>query len=564
MKPDITASAIHVEAPNAFNPIGYVSYGGTSSATPQIAGASALLIQYLRSIGASYTTGTIKAALMAGARDLGYPSWSQGSGYINVSRAYEVLRDSPKVESLPKLGYLHPSNGLPYDPTQTLFQGQWITYNMTLINSGTSTYTLTTSGNASAFIKAMYTIEATDSTLFEVTLSIPTYASTGFYTGTLSVSDNFVSSSIDVNFEVKKPVAKVLFDEYHSTIVYHSDFGSYGDPYRGIAGDTNFMYGMFKAYAHMLMENNVLFQPFNKPLTEICLKDYDAIVIPDPATYHFDPFVDWICSYFAWHDPNEVERFSTAEIEALEAYVSKGGGLLIATQGIDTCYVPATNELIGAYGIQLNTDDMRYVSVTETLLHTFASEIVSYTHTGPSLTITQDAFAIAEYDGKIVMAGWQGRLGGRVLIIGSDYPFDNYRFNGVDVASATDENKKLSLLATQWVTHIITLPAILNAENELEELRETILAQGLNEELEASLIEKVDAAIVKVQQGLACFTRGNIIGAGNMLTAASNILYALLSQVEAQRGIGIEPSLADYLALRILQIIRLIPTPMHP
>lgn len=563
MKPDITASGQHVEAPHNRYPTRYRRYGGTSSAAPQIAGASALLIQYLRSIGVSYTTGTIKAALMAGARDLDYPSWSQGSGYINVSRAYEVLRDSPKVESLTKLGYLHPSRGLPYDPTRTLFQGQWITYNMTLINSGTSTYTLTTSGNASAFIQAINTIEATDSTLFEVTLSIPGYASTGFYTGTLTVGDNVVSSSIDVNFEVKKPVAKVLFDEYHSTIVYHSDFGDYGAPYRGIAGDTNFMYGMFKAYAHMLMENNVLFQPFNKPLTEIRLKDYDAIIIPDPATYHFDPFEDWICSYFAWHDPNEVERLSSAEIEAIQKYVSKGGGLLIATQGIDTCYVPATNELINTYGIQLNTDDMRRVSVTEIAPHTFASEIVSYTHTGPSLTITQDAFAIAEYDEKIVMAGWQGRQGGRVLVIGSDYPFDNYRFNGRDVASATDENEKLSLLATEWVAYIVTLPAILNVENELEELRDTILAQGLNEEIETSLIDKADVAFVKVQQSLAYFTEGDTAKAENMLTVASSILYALLSQVEAQRGIGIEPSLADDLALRILQIIRLIPAPAH-
>jgi len=71
----------------------YELFSGTSEATPMTAGAVALIIQALREAGITPTPLLVKAILKSTATSVGFDAFSQGSGFINVSRAVELIED---------------------------------------------------------------------------------------------------------------------------------------------------------------------------------------------------------------------------------------------------------------------------------------------------------------------------------------------------------------------------------------------------------------------------------------------------------------------------------------
>jgi hypothetical protein len=80
-------------------PPGYTIAGGTSTATPTSAGAVALLISAARQSGIKHDVFRIKHAIVSSARYVPHiPIYKQGSGVVNVSGAWEILKalnDSP-------------------------------------------------------------------------------------------------------------------------------------------------------------------------------------------------------------------------------------------------------------------------------------------------------------------------------------------------------------------------------------------------------------------------------------------------------------------------------------
>lgn len=81
IKPDVLAPGVAIAS--SIPGGGYASWGGTSMATPHVAGAAALL----RQLHPSWTPGEIKAALVETARDIGENVWTQGGGRIDVYEA---------------------------------------------------------------------------------------------------------------------------------------------------------------------------------------------------------------------------------------------------------------------------------------------------------------------------------------------------------------------------------------------------------------------------------------------------------------------------------------------
>ena len=92
MKPDIVAPGVDIKSARMGG--GYTTKGGTSMATPHVAGAAALMLQ----INPDLTPEEVKTLLKENAIDLGYEENAQGSGRINVSSSV-VINDEIIIKS---------------------------------------------------------------------------------------------------------------------------------------------------------------------------------------------------------------------------------------------------------------------------------------------------------------------------------------------------------------------------------------------------------------------------------------------------------------------------------
>jgi hypothetical protein len=97
-KPDLVApgAAVISSVPISRFKSPYGEMWGTSASAPFVSGAAALLKQAAPN-GPKRSPYAIKAALMAGAKDLGLDPSVQGAGLLNATAAYLALRDSPSL-----------------------------------------------------------------------------------------------------------------------------------------------------------------------------------------------------------------------------------------------------------------------------------------------------------------------------------------------------------------------------------------------------------------------------------------------------------------------------------
>ena len=81
VKPDLVAPGNDIESAKLGG--GYISYSGTSMATPHVAGAAALL----RQLHPSWGPDEVKAALVGSARNIGGDLWTEGRGRLDIMNA---------------------------------------------------------------------------------------------------------------------------------------------------------------------------------------------------------------------------------------------------------------------------------------------------------------------------------------------------------------------------------------------------------------------------------------------------------------------------------------------
>jgi len=142
MKPDLIAPGTSLTAPS-LSLSGSTTCTGTSCSAPLVSGGIAVILSALRQKNISYTPGTIKAALIEKAIPLTdvskgnehYPWWQQGAGLVNFADALDYILSNPKTsDNIPNFVVPYPKS-LPFHPISTLFQGQTLGFNLTLISS---------------------------------------------------------------------------------------------------------------------------------------------------------------------------------------------------------------------------------------------------------------------------------------------------------------------------------------------------------------------------------------------------------------------------------------------
>ncbi len=448
MKPDISAPGVFVLGPK--NGGGFKSGSGTSAATPIVAGASALLLQYAKGNGYLTTPGTIKAALMSAAvpmtaGTIPFPIWRQGAGFLNVAQAYVILKDSLTGSSFDII-YTHPRK-LPFDPFTKLFKGQKWTFNLTVIVSGTKNITLEAT-NPTLEIEIPSIVEIKDSQLVEVKFSaLPTSENIVVLDNIKATTHLGATTDIQIQGKISTAEAFVLIDEAHQVIVPRPDDSSA----ETIFGDNSNIYGAFREFTLLMESATIAVTPYLGPeLNSTILNGFDLFIMLDPFSYNYDIFTDWIL-------PQDYTflSFTENEISALQKWMNGTGSVLIATRGNETVYLPALNDFISPYGISVQYD---YIANTwdYNLTEPFSETGI---YAGPSVMTDSESFIFATCFNKNLMVGHEESTGSRLLVIGTDYCFDYYAFHGY-YGYAVENNKRFVYDMISWVLNASISPEI--------------------------------------------------------------------------------------------------------
>ncbi len=443
LKPDLTAPGLSISGPSNSGS-GYVTKSGTSMASPIIAGAAALLINFLEQENLTYTPGTIKAALLEGSRDMGYDVWRQGAGFLNVSRSLEILNNTSRINNSPDLVFLHPKK-LPIDPYEVLFTNTTIEFNLTAVSSVTKDLIIDIPENLSDMINVheiTYTVN--NSMLIPIIFNIPSSKAPQIINGSILIGNVF----LQIEFEIRIPVARVLFDESFNRIVKH---GFLTDVYE-IQGDASNTIGMFSSFTkYLAYENNYSVTPHTSgSLSHGFLSKFDAVILANPFSLASDKYMDWVST-----PGSDYIQIPKDTVNAIYEYVDNGGGLLVLST-IDTFYnITAMNDFLSRFDLSLT--DKRSSGVNQSTIsnpQNWTEEITSFPSRGNYISTTGNKTSVIAEDigNNPTIASYLGYTGGRVLLFSSDLIYDNIGFSQHAYGGITEHNQILAFNAVAWLT----------------------------------------------------------------------------------------------------------------
>lgn len=432
MKPDITAPGINV-----------ADGQGTSFAAPIVAGAAALIIGYLKDEGISYTSATIKAALLAGSKTLGRPVWEEGAGFISINRSLEILNSTEKIDGTPDLVYLHPQK-LPFDPYKILFNGSLVTFNLTVISSRKCNTSITISETLSDFVStssSFYFIN--HSTLVPIDFTIPASTKSQRVSGFINISN----AQLIVEFEIRETNVQILFDESFNRIAKHG----YPTSAYEIEGDTSSTINMYSAFTQFLAyEHNYSIVPHVKgKLTLNELLKYDVLILANPFTNSTDKFMDWVVN------PNP-EYFSPSEniTKAISHFVEMGGGVLVLPANNEAYFnITGLNKLLESFDLQITSEFSGNIYLSDIVNpQVFTTDIPSFPFWGNYIQAEgNNTQVIAKCNGNPTLASYEDPSGGRVLLFGSDLIFDNIGFSSYPYPGDKTQNRILIFNSVTWL-----------------------------------------------------------------------------------------------------------------
>jgi hypothetical protein len=441
IKPDLTAPGISIKGPSNIGDE-YVSKSGTSMASPIIAGAAALLIDFARSQNISYSPGLIKAALLSGGKDMDYPVWNQGAGFINVTKAVELLNDTKKDGTSSNLLYTLPQE-LPFDPYRVLFPGSKVEFNLTIIADQGTEVEVIIPEKLSKIINVPEThISVDNSMLIPIVINIPLNYSLGIINSSITIG----GIELKVDLEIRASKANILFDESLNRIVKHG----FTTNVEEIQGDASNSIGMFSKFVQFLSyENNYSVTPHTSgDLTLGVLNQFDAIILPNPFSLASDVYMDWVNNA-----GNSFLSISRDSITALHDYVEGGGSLLILSTDSNFLNLTTLNELLLPFSLEISdskTTDVIQTSIVDP--QDWTGSTGTFPFRGNFIESTGDLNKIiAEYNGNPTLASYSNSVGGKVLLFGSDLTFDNIGFSSHSYYGDSEHNKLFAFNAVAWL-----------------------------------------------------------------------------------------------------------------
>ena len=425
MKPDISAA-------------GWVTYSqsryyGTSFASPRVAGAVAHLIGYSIDNNITYTPGSIMTALMKGADPMTeYPSYVVGTGKLNVQSSVTLLDASSQEGELPALSLAFPAT-LPID-YETLFYNDTYEFNVRLLTSGSTTFTVTITGDSPGIFNIPSTIEVNQSILIPLTVDMPSSGPSVLNNTIHFTSVEFGETTLDVSFELSSAIARIAFDISHSSW----SIDSYD--------------GQFREFYKELTANDISVTEIrNSTATTLAvLQQFDSVVILDPCVYDYNETIPTAATPYSL-------PFSEAEKQAYEDYYDAGGGIFLATLGASFTNITQVNEFLNFTGFELTMTEVPSggdpVLIDDLDAHIITSGVSGFHYLGASLNIPLDGDRLARFHPAApVMGSMEGVGGGRIVVTGTNFFIDNYALLG---EYGVGDNALIALRIVLWTAGLL-------------------------------------------------------------------------------------------------------------
>jgi hypothetical protein len=426
MKPDISA-------------YGWVSSGtsryyGTSFSAPRVAAAAAQLIGHSIDNNITYSPGSIMTALMKGADPMSsYPSYVVGTGKLNLQSSIALLDAASQEGELPALSLVYPTT-LPID-YEKLFYNQTYDFNLRLITSGSTTFTVSITGDSTRMFDIPSTIDVNQSLLVPLRVHIPSSGPSVLANSIEFSSADFGDTSLNITFALSDAIARVAFDISHTTWTIDSS------------------YGQFREFYKLLTENDISVTEIrNSSATTLAvLQQFDSVVILDPCVVDYNETIASDTTVYSL-------PFSNSEKQAYEQYYDAGGGIFFATLGDSYANITEVNDFLSFSGFGLNPVERPSGSnpalVSNINSHIITSSVTGFHYSGATVHVPVDGTWLGRFlqPTADALGCKEGPGGGRIVVTGTNFFIDNYGLSGQYEQYGTGNDALLALRIVLWIS----------------------------------------------------------------------------------------------------------------
>ncbi|MHA1864155.1 MAG: S8 family peptidase, partial [Candidatus Thorarchaeota archaeon] len=313
---------------------------GTSFAAPIISALAVRIIAHCFENGWSWTPGMIKAALMISALQLPYEEWEVGSGFVYIYSALVYIDNAQKVDGIPLVSTLNPTNG-PFT-FEHWFVNQTISIPVSIFSSSNVTFTLAYLGTHSQWIHGPS--EVTINQTGQVTLEINVLATEDVEdidAYVTFIAPNYLNMRTSFQFDARVPFKEIAIDTSHTPWAIDS------------------IYGQFRELTLKINElgSSVDELGGSTEITYELLSRYDAVFVMDPCAWSYNMVNNSIIK-------DALYSYSQSEIDAYVQYWEQGGGLFLIGLSNASLDLSSANVLFSAFNTTLNYDSVPPITIT--------------------------------------------------------------------------------------------------------------------------------------------------------------------------------------------------------